>query len=185
MADTRDPSSMKRFQPPPPKPDATGTPPDRDAVRQETVQRIKRLRSKSNRGLWAMALFIAVSIVALGDFSILPPLPPSIRAALGKAPSAVMISGGLVLYTFSAIILILSRMMGGKEEYSGFAHVGYLAAFYGFYHFAKALNENFWAVFVAGITILGLESYHIWNFCNEAIRREQEVLDSIERLRKS
>jgi hypothetical protein len=176
---------MKRTRPGSPQPDVPGTPPDRDAVRQETIRRIKQLRSKSNRGLWAMALFIAVSIVALGDFSILPSLPPSIRATLGKPPSALMISGALVLYTFSAIILILSRMMGGKEEYSGFAHVGYLTAFYGFYHFARTLNEYYWAVFVAGLTILGLETYHIWNFCNEAIRREQEVLDTIERFRKS
>jgi len=176
---------MKGTQGNPPQPDTSGTPPDRDAVRQDTIQRIKQLRNKSNRGLWALALFIGVSILALGDFSILPSLPPSVRATLGKPPSAIMISGALVLYTFSAIILILSRMMGGKEEYSGFAHVGYLTAFYGFYHFAKALNENYWAVFVAGLTILGLESYHIWNFCNEAIRREQEVLDTIERFRKS
>lgn len=176
---------MKRTQPPPSHEGPAGTPPDRDTVRQETIRRIKQLRHKSNRGLWTMALFIAVSIVALGDFSILPSLPHSVRAILGKAPSAIMISGALVLYTFSAIILVLARMMGGKEEYSGFAHVGYLTAFYGFYHFAKALNENYWAVFVAGITILGLESYHIWNFCNEAIRREQEILDTIERFRKS
>ncbi len=185
MADNRDRSFMKRNQQPPAQPDAAGTMPDRDAVRRETIQRINKLRRKVNRGLWAMALFIAVSIVALGDFSILPSLPASIRSTLGKPPSAIMISGALVLYTFSAIILILSRMMAGKEEYSGFAHVGYLTAFYGFYHFSRALNENYWAVFVAGITILGLESYHIWNFCNEAIRREQEVLDTIERFRKS
>lgn len=165
--------------------DNEGNPPDRDDVRSETIRRIEQLRRKSSRGLWAMALFIAISIIALDDFSILPSLPPGVRALLGKPPSALMISGALVLYTFSAIILILSRMMSGKEEYSGFAHVGYLTAFYGFYHFAGAINENYWAVFVAGVTVLGLESYHIWNFCQEAIKREKEVLDNIERFRRS
>ncbi|RNC72728.1 MAG: menaquinol oxidoreductase [Desulfuromonadales bacterium] len=172
---------MKRALDRPTAPDNAGTPPDRDLVKQETLQRIERLRTKSSRGLWAMALFIAVSIVALNDFSLLPSLPEGIRAALGKPPSSIMISGALVVYTFSAIILILSRMMGGSEEYSGFSHVGYLTAFYGFYHFAKALGDNFWAVFAAGITILGLESYHIWNFCSEAIKREEEILAAIER----
>lgn len=95
-----------------------------------------------------------------------------------------MISGVLMLYTFSAIILILARMMGGSGTVQRVRHVGYLTAFYLFYHFARALNDNYWAVFVAGITILGLESYHIWNFCSEAIRKDQEIIDTIDRNRR-
>ena len=171
---TRDP------HPPPPPVE----PPDRDQVQQEALRKIALLRSKSNRGLWALALFIALSTLALWNFSIFPPLPETVRALLGKAPPPIMISGALVLYTFSAIILILARMMSGSEQYSGFSHVGYLTAFYLFYHFGNALDDNFWAVFVAGLTVLSLESYHIWNFCSEAIRKEQEVLDVIEKTRK-
>ncbi len=84
-----------------------------------------------------------------------------------------------MLYSFSAIILILSRMMGGSANYSGLAHVGYLAGFYFFYHFAGAMNENFWAVFAAGMTILGLESYHIWTYCMEEIKKQEEVLEEL------
>ncbi|BDV41720.1 hypothetical protein GURASL_06430 [Geotalea uraniireducens] len=175
---------MKRTPEPVPPTDNPDFLPDRDLVRQETLRKIATLQKRANRGLWAMALFILVSMAALWDFSFLPSFPPAIRALLGKPPSITMISGALVLYTFSAIILILSRMMGGSEEYSGFAHVGYLTAFYGFYHFAKALDENYWAVFAAGLTILALESYHIWTFCSEAIRKEQEVLDIISKYRK-
>ncbi|WP_298433737.1 menaquinol oxidoreductase [Geobacter sp.] len=166
-------------------PEHPGTPPDRDVVRAETARRIAQLRSKSNRGLWAMALFIAISTVALRDFNLLPPLPETVRALLGRPPSALMISGALVLYTFSAIILILSRMMSGSGQFGVFSHVGYLSAFYAFYHFARALDENFWAVFAAGFTILALESYHIWNHYAEEIRKEQEVLDAIDRSRRS
>lgn len=175
---------MKSAQELHPPSEQTGTQPDRDLVEAETRRRIERLRAKSNRGLWALALFIAISTGALWDFSFLPPLPETIRALLGHSPAPIMISGALVLYTFSAIMLTLSRMMGGSQQYSGFSHVAYLSAFYVFYHFARAMDENFWAVFVAGITILGLESYHIWNFCSEAIRKEQEVLDAIEKLRR-
>lgn len=164
--------------------DIPATPQNRDMVRDEAIRRIERFRARSSRGLWAMALFIAVSIAALGDFSFLPALPETVRALLGRPPSPTMISGALVLYTFSAIILILARMMGGSEQSGGFAHVGYLTAFYVFYHFAHAMDENFWAVFVAGLTVLGLESYHIWTFCSDAIRKEQEVLDAIERARQ-
>ena len=88
-----------------------------------------------------------------------------------------MISTALLLYAFSAIILILSRMMSGSQSYSGIAHVGYLSGFYIFYHLGGVLAENVWAVFAAGITILGLESYHIWTFCNEEIRKEVEAME--------
>lgn len=154
---------------------------DRDLVRQEALNNIQLFKSAASRGLWALALFITVSIGALWDFSFFPSLPPAIRALLGRPPSATMISSALVLYTFSAIILIFSRMMSGSGSYSGLSHVGYLAAFYTFYHFARTLDENFWAVFVAGLAVLSLESYHIWNYCSDAIRKEQEVLDAIEK----
>jgi hypothetical protein len=90
-----------------------------------------------------------------------------------------MISALLILYIFSAIILILSRMMSGSGKYSGVSHVGYLAGFYVFYHFSGTLPENFWAVFVAGITILGLESYHIWIYCSEELEKERETLAAL------
>lgn len=142
----------------------------------ESMEKIRRLKAKASRGLFAMALFIAVSIGAVQNFDFLPTFSPQIRAILGTPPSANMISAALMLYSFSAIILILSRMMSGSGSYSGFSHVGYLAAFFAFYHFSGALNENFWAVFAAGITVLGLESYHIWTFCAEEIKKEQESL---------
>jgi len=56
------------------------------------------------------------------------------------------------------------------------SHVGYLAGFYGFYHFSGKLAENFWAVFAAGVTILGLEGYHLWIYCSEEIERARDVL---------
>jgi hypothetical protein len=145
-----------------------GVPPD--------TEKIRRLKAKASHGLFAMAIFIAMSIGAVRDFDFLPSFPPRVHALLGHPPSANMISTALLLYSFAAIVLILSRMMGGSGSFSGFAHVAYLAGFYFFYHFSGAMEENFWAVFAAGVTILGLESYHIWNFCTEEVRKEQEIL---------
>ena len=127
-----------------------------------------------------MALFILLSIVALPDFSLLIFLDESIRAALGHPPPANLISALLILYIFSAIILTLSRMMSGSGQCSGLSHVGYLAGFYFFYHFSGALTENFWAVFASGVTILGLESYHIWIYCSEEIEKERETLAGLD-----
>ena len=138
-------------------------------------EKIRRLKAMSNRGLLAMALFIGLSIGAMRDFDFLPSFPERIRAALGHPPSANMISAALLLYSFAAIILILSRMTTGSGKFGVFANVGYLAGFYFFYHFSGTMEDNFWAVFASGMTVLGLESYHLRTYCNEEIRKEMEL----------
>jgi hypothetical protein len=87
-----------------------------------------------------------------------------------------MIGAVLLLYVFSGIILILSRMMSGSGKYGGVSHVGFIAGFYFFYHFSGKLPENYWAVFAAGVTILGLEGYQLWIYCSEEIEKERELL---------
>ncbi len=159
--------------------------PDYAQQRREILDRIGRLQRKSGHGPIAIALFLAVSIVAQQDFSILPSLPDDVLNMLGHPPSPNMISAALVLYSFSAIILILARMMSGSDRYGGVSHVGYILAFYTFYHFAHALAENFWAVFAAGMTVLALESYYMWNHCAEEIKKERELLVHLDRKEKS
>jgi hypothetical protein len=145
---------------------------------------IRRLKALANRGLFALALFIALSIGAIRDFDFLPSFPDNFRQLLGRPPSTNMISGVLILYSFAAIILILSRMTTGAGKFGPFANVGYLAGFYFFYHFAGAMEENFWAVFAAGMTVLSLESYHIRTYCSEEIRKELDALAGLPRERR-
>lgn len=122
-----------------------------------------------------------MSIAAIRDFDFFPSFPPKIHDLLGQPPSAEMISTALLIYSFSAIILVLSRMMSGSEKSGGFIQVAYLAGFYFFYHFAGTMEENFWAVFAAGMTILGLESYQVWTWCREEIRIQEEIVAGHER----
>jgi len=124
--------------------------------------------------LFATALFVALSIVAIKEFSFLPSLSEKARASLGQPPSSNMISATLMLYSFSAIVLILARMMSGAKPQGGFAHVGYLGAFFGFYHFAGSLYDNFWPVFAAGFTILALNWFHLRTYSHEEIRKTRE-----------
>jgi hypothetical protein len=145
-------------------------------LRTETLANIRKLQSMLTKELLSTALFLLLSIAALNNFSFFPSLPEAIRTALGRPPSVNMISSLLLLYVFSAIILILARMMSGSGRYGGVGHVGYLAGFYIFYHFSGKLPENFWAVFATGATIFGLESYHLWIYCSEGIEKEREVL---------
>ena len=148
-------------------------------LRKEALANIRKLQGKMTRELLSAALFLLLSIAAINDFSFCPSLPDAVRAALGRPPSVNMISAVLLLYVFSAIILILARMMSGSGRYSGVSHVGYLAGFYIFYHFSGKLPENFWAVFATGATVLALESYHLWIYCSEGIAMEREVLESL------
>jgi len=156
-------------------------PPAASALRDQALAQIRRLEARSGHGLWALALFLSVSIVARFGVPRLPSLPPDVREALGVAPSAGLISVALIVYVFSAIILVLSRMTLGHRPSAGFLHVAYLTVFYLFYHFAGAAGENFWAVFSAGVTILALCCYHLRVHCQEAIRQERETLAAIER----
>lgn len=149
---------------------------EKQRLRRESLDKIRFFRLKSVRGAWSVSAFLLVSIGALIDFRFLPSLPEKMKAMLGTPPSALMISGLLVLYTFSAIILVLSKMMRGAEPSGGIVHVIYLSAFYGFYHLDGALDDNFWAVFAAGLTVLGLLCYHNRIRFNALVREEQEIL---------
>lgn len=145
-------------------------------LHQHLSREINRLERFSRRGPLALALFLGVSILARFGSSVLPP-PGIVTAVLGTPPSARMVSIVLVLYTFSALVLSLSRMTAGIEHRSSFSHVGYLTAFYLFYYYGSALAENYWAVFGAGITILGVESYRIRSFCADGIARSREDIE--------
>jgi len=151
-----------------------------DILRQEFIKEIYRLNRFSMRGILALSLFLAISILAWWGFPFLP-VPETVTAYLGKPPSSHIISIALLLYTFSAIILSLSRMTAGIEHRSSFSHVGYLTGFFLFYYFGKSLEDNYWAVFGAGITILGVESYRIWSFCAEGISKNREDLEYVTR----
>ncbi len=148
--------------------------------RREVLDKIRYLQAKSVRGMWALSAFLLVSIGAQNDFRFIPSLPENIRAKLGPPPPLNLVSGLLVLYSFSAIILILSKMMSGAKPSRGLLHVIYLAAFYGFYHMAGSLEEYFWAVFVSGFTILALENFHNLIRYKPLIREEQERLRKLD-----
>lgn len=151
-----------------------------DLLRQELLKEISRLHRLSARGILALVLFLLVSIFAWWGYLFLP-APETVSAYLGKPPPARIISLALLLYTFSAIILSLSRLAFGTEHRSSLGHAGYLTVFYLFYYFGKSLEENYWAVFCAGITILGVESYRIRVFCAESIARKKGDIEYLNR----
>lgn len=128
-----------------------------------------------------MALFFLISLGAALGFRFLPPISAETRQFLGISPPPTLISIALIVYAFSALVLTLGRMNTGSVRFRGWSHIGYLSAFYLFYYYAGLLRENFWPVFIAGLTILGLEDYRIWSVCSEAIRKEKKILASLKK----
>ena len=172
------PDTFTTSHEPPPRAEDQST-----AVRRAAIlENIKRLERRANQGLYSLAIFITLSIGAVQNFSILPSFPPAVLKALGKPPSAQMISAALLVYLFSAIILTLARMTEGSGKTGGMAHLGYLAAFYFFYHFSGDMDVHFWAVFAAGVTILSLESYHLWHHCRDEVQKERALLADLDNL---
>ena len=153
-------------------------------LKQQVLGKIKKFELLSSTGLWVLALFTALSMGAYRGFDFLPPLSDGFRRLLGAPPPVRFINWALVLYAFSALILVLTQMANNKRPRSAgaLAHFGYLGAFYVFYYFAEGLDENFWPIFTVGLTILGLQSYHVWNYYHEKIHEQREILAELNKL---
>jgi len=149
--------------------------------RQEILQRIRDLRQQMRYSKIWMVLFFLVSIAAAVNFRFLPPISEDIKSFLGASPPPALISIALIVYAFSALFLILGRMNAGSTNFRGWSHLGYLTAFYLFYYYCGLLRDNFWPVFIAGLTILGLEDYRVWSVCSEAIKKEEEILSVVKK----
>jgi hypothetical protein len=160
------------------------TPEENEQARREAMARVRQYQKRSLRGVWYLALFLIISLAAQQGFSHLPDFPPSVRKLLGAPPPPLMISGVLLLYSFSALVLILGRMTTGIGSFSGLQHLGYLSGFFIFYHFSHTLEDNFFAVLAAGLTILALEAYHVWTWHQEQIRNEKQYIVRLDRMRE-
>ena len=153
-------------------------------MRQKIQEKIRLCEQRSNYGLWALALFVAISIAANSQFHLLAELALKWRSILGPPPPTSWINGALFIYSFSAVIQVFTRMMQGTEPKGTIYPVIYLLLFYLFYGASGALIEHFWAVLAAGITILGLESYSCWNYYQTELRGAREELERLDRLGK-
>ena len=156
--------------------------PDIEPLRQQVLAKIRKLELLSSSGLWILAMFTALSIGASRDFDFLPTFSDEIHKMLGAAPPTNFINWALVLYGFSAIIMVLTQMTGTKPPRGAVSHFCYLSAFYAFYHFSGDLAENLWAIFTVGMTILSLQGYHVWNYYKDKVREEQEILAELNKL---
>jgi hypothetical protein len=155
--------------------------PCREDLRLRIESRIRQLERASGTGLWSMVLFILVSFAAFNNFSFLPDLSEESRRMLGRPPPPDLISLALLIYAFAGIIRTLTRMSQNIKPLRGFVHTLFFIAFYTFYHLSGALPDNFWAVFFAGIGVMGLDNYYLWTHSKEAVEKEKQVLNSMQK----
>ncbi len=153
--------------------------PGREDLRLRIETRIRTLERASGNGLWSMVCFLLVSFAAFDGFSFLPELSTKMRSLLGTPPPAEMISLALVVYAFSGIVRTLARMSRNIKPYLGLMHAAFFTVFYTFYHLSGALQDNFWAVFFAGISVMGLENYYLWTHSSAALKKERALLKSM------
>jgi hypothetical protein len=154
--------------------------PGREDLRLRIEARIRKLERASGNGLWSMVLFLLISFAAYNNFSFLPDLNEDMRRVLGAPPPSEMISLALVIYAFSSIVRTLAAMSRNIKPYMGLMHAAFFTAFYTFYHLSGVLPDNFWAVFFAGISVMGLENYYLWSHSSAAVRKERALLESMQ-----
>ncbi len=142
----------------------------------EAQERIRDLKARARMAGWGLAAFVVVSFLSIPNSYLLPALSESVRRFLGAAPPSNFISIALIIYAFSALTLILARIAQGSGTYKGWSHLFYITAFYIFFGFAGTLRETYWAVFVTGLLIMGLENYLVRTYVGEEIRKAERAL---------
>jgi len=153
-----------------------------DPSRREIEGHIIRLRKQARKGAYGLIIFVIISVFAIPGFKALPALPDKVRLILGAPPKPEWISIALVIYVFSALTLTLARIMQGSGVYKGWSHLFYVTCFYIFYGFTTVARDSFWAVFVSGLIILGLENFAVRAHANEVIEEEREKLERMEKI---
>ncbi|MDT8395162.1 MAG: hypothetical protein RRA32_01785 [bacterium] len=139
----------------------------------EAEGRIRNLRAQSRTGSYGLAAFILITVLAIPNSRLLPPLSAKVREVLGASPPLELIGVALIVYVFSALTLTLARLAKGQGGYHGWSHLFYIASFYIFFSYAAAGSETYWAVFVSGLVIMGLENYQMRIWCADQIRKEE------------
>lgn len=158
-----------------------GNPEGPEGKRSRIEESIRAQRSQARKGSYGLILFVIISVLAIPGFRFLPDLPESVLEILGAPPKPEWISIALVVYVFSALTLTLARIMQGSGAYRGWSHLFYITSFYIFFGFTEVARESFWAVFVSGLIIFGLENFAIRTHSREIIEEEKEKLERLEK----
>lgn len=154
---------------------------DTNGYREKILDSINTLHANSRRGLWGIAAFLLISIIALlcRDVNVLDAFPEHVRVILGNPPSPYLIHVVLAVSTISALIIIAGRLADNGTPGRIWSQLGHRSAFFLLYFFSNALDKNFLLIFLAGMAVLLLEHYHTWRYYSGEIQKEKELLKKL------
>ena len=144
-----------------------------------TEEQQERCARMSRHNLWEVVLFLVVSILAysIRDFNLFMLASEPLRQLLGYPPPPYLISIALAVYCFSASCLTLTGMARQQRPQQRWNQLFYRSAFYFFYSFSGAVAGNFLPVLLVGISLYGLDQYHIWLYNAKEDSDEQRLAE--------
>jgi hypothetical protein len=126
-------------------------------VRQEQV-----MHPQTRRNLWALLIFLLVSIAALQvrHVQLFDLFPAEMQPLLGAPPPIALITAAMFVYVFATLVLIAYRLLGGQPPVWKHRDLALRIVFYALYLFAGGLDSHFHGVLIAGLLLFALEQFH-------------------------
>lgn len=154
------------------------------SVRKEGIRKsIESVQGQTRQGLWGFAFFLGVSIVSwcMADCITIEPMAPGMQLVIEPRTFLAMVDIVLAVSTICDMILIAGRLTDGSMPGRIWQHVGFRSVFYLFYLLGGLLPLRFFAVFTAGLLVIGFEQIVLYLYAAKAIRCEKQLLSAIGR----
>jgi hypothetical protein len=126
-------------------------------VRQEQV-----MHAQTRRNLWALLVFLLVSIAALPlrQVQLFELFPAELHPLLGAPPPVALVTAAMFVYVFATLVLVAYRLQGGQPPVWKHRDLALRIVFYALYLFAGGLDSHFHGVLIAGLLLFTLEQFH-------------------------
>jgi len=112
---------------------------------------------------FVLFLVISTAFFSIRNVDLLTPLSESTRQILGQPPPPFLTGVAVGVYSVTAAILIIARIVNGTVPPRKWLSLFLRTVFYFFFAVANALPANFMGVFIAGLSLFGLEQFHLWS----------------------
>ena len=153
-------------------------------IRREGIRKsIESVQFHTRKGLWGFVVFLAASLLSwsIADYDLVGPMVPGMQQLIEPDLFLMMIDTVLAISTISDLILIAGRLNDGTRPGRIWLHVGFRTIFYLFYLLAGLLPLRFFAVFAAGLLVIGFEQAVLYLYAARTIREERQLLSAIGR----
>lgn len=154
------------------------------ATHREYIRKsIESIQHHAQRGLWGFLFFLAVSMYSwsISGHDLFGPMLPGELQLIDPEIFLLITDIVLAVSTLCDLVLIAGRLNeGGRPERIWF-HVWFRTAFYLIYLVGGFLPVRFFAVFLAGLFVIGFEQIALYVYASRTIREEKQLLGALGR----